>query len=146
MKYFIIVLLAMLNSVLTFAQTDTTGLIVRYNFDRLNSNGKISNQVSNSAFGDATLENNAKIYNGVLDLTTGQTNGAQNNALRLPDNLTQNLTDFTISLWVKCQNPTTMARFFDFGSSTDNCMYLHGTGFGIKQNGSVKQIISMSAI
>ena len=36
-----------------------------------------------------------------------------------------NLTDFTVSVWVKQTTISTWSRIFDFGTGTDNYMFLH---------------------
>ncbi|WP_035699353.1 LamG-like jellyroll fold domain-containing protein, partial [Glycomyces tenuis] len=70
-----------------------------------------------------------------------------NTHVELPDGLVDGLGDFTVAAWVKPDANTQWSRIFDFGSGTENNMFLtvdDGTGlrFDLKVGGTVQQIAS----
>ncbi|WP_167618770.1 LamG-like jellyroll fold domain-containing protein [Maribellus sediminis] len=71
--------------------------------------------------------------------------GTANSYIRLPDNFTSTLNDFTISVWVKPDALDTWARVWDFGSNTNYNMFLTAKAadgyvrFAIKAGGSEQQ-------
>lgn len=60
------------------------------------------------------VEGNAGLFNG------------ENTYLILPDNITENVTDFTISAWVRFDNitPNVWQRVFDFGNENESNLFL----------------------
>lgn len=49
---------------------------------------------------------------------------SKSNYLTLPANITNNLSEYTISVWIYLNSADQWARIFDFGSSTSNNMFL----------------------
>ena len=72
--------------------------------------------------GHATLSSSATFTEGLLGNAVSL-NGS-NGYVTLPEGIVSSLTDFSISVWVKPDEIKTWARVFDFGSGTDNNMFL----------------------
>lgn len=144
MKKIILILSLFLAPFVFFAQDISSNLILHYNFEDLSS-GQVPDLTSIT--GNGTLVRNAKIENGLLDLTNSQgANKTNSNALKLPDNFTQHIVDFTVSTWVKIANPASWGRIFDFGNGSDaNYIFLGNNRLGIKNNSGTEQSLLMSS-
>lgn len=77
-----------------------------------------------------TLPDNVKIegdfaYTAGVEGSAGLFNG-ENAYLILPENITENVTDFTISAWVRFDNikPNVWQRVFDFGNDNESNLFL----------------------
>ena len=98
---------------------------------------------------------NGSLINGPL-WTTGRSGNAvsldgTNDHVTLPAGVVSGLTDFTISAWVKLDAISTWSRVFDFGSGTNNYMFLTPSApggnprFAIRTPSVGEQIIDGSA-
>lgn len=73
-------------------------------------------------------------------------NGTASSYMDIEDGVMENLTDFTISAWLKLETVQNWVRLFDFGSDTDTYMFLSpksGTGeyrFAFKNGGDEEAI------
>ncbi|GGJ31189.1 alpha-L-arabinofuranosidase C-terminal domain-containing protein [Deinococcus roseus] len=96
------------------------GMLLHYTFDQ-NTPGKATDASGHG--NDGTLEGQASWTDagklgGAIDL-----NGTSA-YVRLPDGLLEKQHDLTIATWVHADSLGTWARVFDFGSGTDNWMFL----------------------
>ena len=74
------------------------------------------NKLNGVCFGSATYEE-GKFGNCIV------LNGT-NSYIRLPNNIINKLSNFTVSTWIYLTKKETWARIFDFGSSTTSSMFL----------------------
>jgi alpha-L-arabinofuranosidase len=101
-------------------QTISEDLLLHYTFD----------DASGTTVSDASLHgNDGVLVGGATWSSEGKLNGSvdlngTNGHVKLPDNITSNLTDMTIAAWVKPDAIRTWARVFDFGTSDANWMFL----------------------
>ena len=72
---------------------------------------------------DAALVNGAAFGTGIIGSGLHITNSAGEHAA-LPSGVVSGLDDFTISQWARVSESSDWARIFDFGTGTDNYMYL----------------------
>lgn len=132
---------------LVSADNTSEGLIYHYEFLSLDGNGKIPNQVNPASTEAAARYGGANIVTSdfregkSLRLKNVNGNSVTNPAVDyvlLPNNLTSQLTDFTIAVWVKLDATDTWARIFDLGRGTNYNLFLTSNGggsglrFGIK--------------
>ncbi|MDD4992228.1 MAG: hypothetical protein PHR83_08355 [Paludibacter sp.] len=112
--------LALLASTSAVAQDVTTGLQVYYTF----------NDVSGTSVPDhsSTTSNTGTIM-GAPQTVVGNEGSAlqfplQADYLQLPNGLMSSVTDFTVAAWIKMDKEQWWPRIFDFGTGTDNYMFL----------------------
>ncbi len=149
--YLILISLFLTNSL--FSQDITSGLVLQYSFSD-DPNGVISDESANNYSG--TLRGNATIankdYKTTLSLDGGDNNYLEVENTNTPGNLFGSLSEFTISAWVYINGNSTWARIFDFGSGTDNYMFLAPQGgsgnvrYAIKYNGTEVSVDGSSAL
>ena len=72
---------------------------------------------------DGTLTNSASWEEGKAKNSV-YLNGSENSNVVLPEGMMAEITDFTISTWVKLDENTNWNRVFDFGSGADKYMFL----------------------
>lgn len=72
---------------------------------------------------DADLKDGA-VWSEGLENNGVLLNGTSNSYVEFPKGFMEGLNDFTISTWVKLDENPTWARIFDFGSGTNNYMFL----------------------
>ncbi len=95
-------------------------LAVHLKFDE--STGTLAADSSGRAF-HATLVNAPSFATGKLGNALGLTPTLSQYA-KLPSGVVSGFTDFTISTWIKVNTFATWQRIFDFGSATNNYMFL----------------------
>ena len=137
------------------AQNTTEGLILHYNFDLLKPTFTNLVDMSGSGF-HAAINGNFSVDEGQSGKSTDKSihlldrdreNELVSGYLHLPDNITRDLTDFTVAVWVKLDRSSTWSRIFDFGSGTATNMFLTPRGgsgttrFAIKKNNQVGEQI-----
>ncbi|WP_143316213.1 family 43 glycosylhydrolase [Clostridium sp. HBUAS56017] len=93
---------------------------LKLHYDFSQKDGNIVNDISNNG-------NNGQLFGGatyVDDIGDGalQLDGV-NGYVKLPDNITKGLTDFTISTTYEIDSVSQWSRLFDFGSGVDNYMF-----------------------
>ncbi|TYQ15436.1 UNVERIFIED_CONTAM: Subtilisin-like serine proteases [Acetivibrio alkalicellulosi] len=121
--------------------------IAHYKFDE---NDGIIAYDSTGKSGTSTLHNGASFVSGLIGNAV-KLNGT-NEYIELPQGILEEVTNFTIALWVKLDSLNTWQRIFDFGNNTNVNMFLtsnSSTGslrFGIKNGGSEQQINSSESI
>ncbi|MEL0455744.1 LamG-like jellyroll fold domain-containing protein [Flavobacteriaceae bacterium SZ-1-7] len=136
-----------------FSQDITSGLALRYTFSNA-TNNIVSDESANNY--SAILRGNATISNKDNN-TTLSLDGGENNYLEIintnnPGNLFGSLSEFTISAWVYINANSTWCRIFDFGSGTNNYLFLAPQGgsgnvrYAIKYNGTEVSIDGSSAL
>jgi hypothetical protein len=113
-----LLLAALTASSLVFADV-TTGLKLQYIFD--DASGSTVPDESGNAL-DGTLKGAASITTGYAGSAVSLMNVAD--YVQLPNGVTGDLTDFTIAAWVKVSALNTWGRVFDFGSGTNDYMFL----------------------
>ncbi len=112
-------------------------LILRYTFDE--SNGATVEDVSGNGH-DATLQGSASITaegydgQGAVDLD------GQDAYVQLPEDILQDVNDFTVSTWVNVRTSSVFSRIFDFGKNESAYMFLtpdsgEGVRFGMSTGG-----------
>lgn len=142
---FAFVLLIFISSITSAKANDDIeeNLVYHYDFLSLDENGRIPN-LANPVIADAGIRyGSAAIQNS--DFRDGKSLRLRNmnggwvanpavDYVRLPDKLTSELTDFTITLWVKLDALDNWSRIFDFGINTDINMFLtpNGGGSGLR--------------
>ncbi|TYQ12844.1 UNVERIFIED_CONTAM: subtilisin family serine protease [Acetivibrio alkalicellulosi] len=131
----------------TTIRFEESTLIAHYKFDELNGTNA---QDSTGISGNATLANGAILVSG-LQGNSVKLNGA-NEYVQLPNGIVRNVSDFTISKWVKLDSLNAWQRIFDFGNNTDVNMFLTPSSsagnlrFAIKNGGSEQRINGPSSI
>lgn len=122
----VLMLLAILPT--AFAETDTAALtdnlVLRYTFDSAENN--VIKDISGNNK-DATIEGSVTVANGVATLSGG--------AIKLPDDLLNDLDAVTVTTWVKRNRVTQDSRLFDIGNDQQNY-------FQFSPNSAWSQIIS----
>ncbi len=101
---------------------DTLG--VHLNFDETDGDTAID---SSGYDHNATLINDPSFGAGMIDGGLHFA-GASFQYAALPEGIASGLTDFTISTWIRVDSFATWQRIFDFGTGTDNYMYLTTQG------------------
>lgn len=119
-----------------------SSLILKYDFD----------ETSGTTVNDSSGNGN----NGTIEYTTtpasiwvdGKNKGAINltgdDVVKLPDNITNNLTDFTITTWASQSTVSAWQRLFDLGESKSACLWLTlsnggNSMFSLTANGSYQE-------
>ena len=119
-----------------------------------------SNIVSNnSSYATTTvgLPRHGTLVNGSTYLSPSQVGSSvvdldgTNDYVDLPDGSVDGLDDFTIAAWVRLDSTAAWRRLFDFGSGTNDYMYLAPTNgsnlrFAIRSGGGTEQVISGTAL
>jgi hypothetical protein len=127
-----------------------SNLVVHLKFDE--TGGSTSADSSGRAY-HATLFNTPTFSPGIFGNTLNLPATAAQHA-RLPSGVTSGLTDFTVSTWVKINAFATWQRIFDFGTGTDNYMFLTAQGpagagrlrFGIRTPSIAEQGVNGTGI
>lgn len=143
LKYLISLLFLFGITGFVLADNTTDGLVYHYEFLSLDENGRIPNRVnpilSDAAYkyGSANIENSDFREGKSLRLKNMNGSSVVNPAVdyvKLPNNLTVGLNDFTIALWIKIDAADSWARIFDFGRGTNQNMFLtvNGGGSGLR--------------
>jgi fibronectin type 3 domain-containing protein len=128
-------------------------LVVHFKFDEAGDStaADSSGRAYHAALlGDPTFS--PGVFGNTLNLPA---TGAQH--ARLPSGVTSGLTDFTVSTWVKINAFATWQRIFDFGTATNNYMFLTtqytGTApnaaklrFAIRTPSAAEQIVSGNGV
>lgn len=117
--YLFLFLAALFTSTSVFAQDITTGLQLHYTFDNVtgtNVPDASGHNLHATIMGAATL---AEGKNGQAVSMTEKTDFVQ-----LPNGFASNLTDYTVSCWVKLNTIVYWGRIFDFGSGSATNMFL----------------------
>jgi fibronectin type 3 domain-containing protein len=99
----------------------------------------------------ATLVNGANFAPGILDNGLNLPATSSQHAT-LPSGIVSGLTDFTVATWIKVNAFTTWQRIFDFGTGTNNNMFLSAQGpagagrprFSIRTPSTAEQTIDSS--
>jgi fibronectin type 3 domain-containing protein len=99
----------------------------------------------------AALVNGANFAPGILDNGLNLPATSAQHA-KLPSGIVSGLTDFTIATWIKVNTFTTWQRIFDFGTGTNNNMFLSAQGsagagrprFSIRTPSTAEQTIDSS--
>ncbi len=131
-------------------EVSITPTVLRLDLRFDETDGSTAFDSSSSAF-DATLVNEPAFSGGrignalVLDEASSQ-------HATLPSGIVSNLNDFTISTWIKVSSFATWQRVFDFGTGTNNYMYLSAQGpagsgrprFGIRTPSANEQSVDSS--
>lgn len=122
-----------------------SSLILKYDFD----------ETSGITVDDSSGNNN----NGTIEYTTtpasiwvdGKNKGAINltgdDVVKLPNNITNGLTDFTITTWAQQGTVSAWQRLFDLGESKANCLWLTlsnggNSMFSLTSNGTYQEFKS----
>ena len=118
------------------AQNTTEGLILHYDFDLLKPTYKNLVDMSGNRF-HAAINGNFSVDEGQSGESTDKSihlldrdreNELESGYLHLPDNITRDLTDFTVAVWVKLDRSSTWSRIYDFGAGTATNMFLTPRG------------------
>ena len=102
---------------------------------------------------NATLVNSPAFSGGWIGNTL-VLDAASSQHATLPSGIVSELNDFTVSTWIKVDAFETWQRIFDFGTGTDNYMYLSAQGpagagrlrFGILNSGDEQSVDSTVAL
>jgi len=116
------------------ALAESTDLVFYHDFENVSGTQVIANAGENAVLANAYIESG--IAGNAVRLT------GPNSYVILPNNVTENLTDFTLSLWAKIENPATWQRLVDFGNNNTQYAFfgLSSTSdirFGIKPGSSL---------
>jgi fibronectin type 3 domain-containing protein len=128
-------------------------LAVRLKFDE--SSGTVAADSSGRNF-HATLVNGASFAAGVMANSLSLPATASQYAM-LPSGVVSGMGDFTVSTWIKVNAFATWQRIFDFGTATNNYMFLTTQytptapnnaklRYGIRVNGGTEQNVSGTGI
>ncbi|WP_370478715.1 LamG-like jellyroll fold domain-containing protein [Tamlana flava] len=152
-KKFHLILISLFLTNCLFSQDITTGLVLQYTFGNATNNVIADESANNySAILRGTASITSKDYKNTLSLDGGDSNYLEIQNTNNPGNLFGSLSEFTISAWVFINENSTWARIFDFGSSTDNYLFLAPQGgagnvrCAIKYNGNELSIDGSSAL
>lgn len=118
------------------------------------------NETSGTAVSDSSGNGKNATANGTFSWAAGKNGNAislngSNAYVSLPSGIVSGLNDFTIAAWVKVNGNSDWARIFDFGTGTNNYMFLTadaggtpGLRFGITTsgNGAEQQISTNAAL
>ncbi len=112
------------------------------------TNGAIAADTSGNGW-NATLVNNPALSNGIYGNAINL-DGASN-YMTLGSGVVTGLTNFTVASWVNPANTNAWSRIFDFGTGTDNYMFLtqnSGTGlrFAIRTQSVEEQAIQVTSL
>lgn len=105
------------------SQTTGSGIVAQYSFDSADGT-KIVDTSGNG--NDATLMGGATLADGKEGKAISL-NGTDA-YVKLPEGILRNLTDVTITAWVKVDKEQDYQRIFDFGNDTTTYMYLLSSG------------------
>jgi Concanavalin A-like lectin/glucanases superfamily len=120
--YFFIITSALLITSSLSAQDITTGLKLHYTFD----DGTATDASGNDLHG--TLLGSAGIVVGKISNAVSMT--VAEDYVLLPNNVTNGLTDYSVSAWVNVNTLNNWGRLFDFGSGTSTYMFFSPSNGG----------------
>ncbi len=130
-KLYSFLLAVLLASATPFAFADiTSNLRVRYTFDQIDST-----EAKVPYFADQSGNGLDGIIEGAIPLVSGY--GATGSSImlndtdkvvRVPANIFEDVTNFTVALWINQETLVKWSRIFDFGSNQDHYMFLATDG------------------
>src|SRR5665647_2049613 len=120
--YFFLITSALLITSSLSAQDITTGLKLHYTFDDGTATDASGNDLHGTFLGSASI-------------IVGKTSNAVNMTVAedyvlLPNNVTNGLTDYSVSAWVNVNTLNNWGRLFDFGSGTSTYMFFSPSNGG----------------
>lgn len=130
-RYLFLVLSALLTTLSLSAQDATTGLKLHYTFDDGTAKDETVNKLDGSLVG-SVLSVKGKAGKAISMASTAD-------YVKLPNDITAGITDYTVTAWVNVKNLNTWGRIFDFGINTSTYMFLTphnggGVRYAIKLN------------